>query len=137
MMSLPRLLALYVLTLGGFLAVDLLWLGILARGFYARHLGDMLRPDVNWGAAFLFYGIYVAGVLILAVFPALEARSLGRALMLGAVLGFVAYAAYDLTSLAVMRDFPAGMVPVDMIWGTILTATTAAVGYGAGRWLLG
>ena len=131
-----RLLAVYLLTFVGFLAIDLLWLGVVARDFYARQLGSLMRPDVNWGAAFLFYGIYVAGVLVLAVWPAVQVESLARAALLGAVLGLVAYAAYDLTSLAVMEGFPAGMVPVDMIWGTVLTASTAAVGYAAARWLL-
>jgi len=131
-----RYLAVYLLTFAGFLVIDLLWLGILARDFYARQLGTMMRQDVNWGAAFLFYGIYVAGVLILAVWPAFEAESLARAAALGAVLGLVAYAAYDLTSLAVMEGFPTGMVPVDMIWGTVLTGATASVGYAAARWLL-
>ena len=131
-----RYLAVYLLTFLGFLLIDLLWLGVVAREFYARQLGAMMRQDVNWGAAFLFYGIYVAGVLVLAVWPAIEAHSLGRAVLLGAVLGLVAYAAYDLTSLAVMEGFPAGMVPVDMIWGTVLTGSTAAVGFWAWRWLL-
>jgi len=131
-----RYLALYLVTLAGFLVIDLLWLGVIAKDFYARQLGSLMREDVNWTAALLFYAIYVAGVLTLAVWPALQTRSLGRALLLGGILGFVAYAAYDLTSLAVMRGFPPGMVAVDMVWGTVLTGMTAGVGYLAARWLL-
>ena len=126
----------YGLTLVAFLVIDLIWLGIVAKPFYDRQLGAMRAAEVNWGAAFLFYAIYVGGVLVLAVWPAFEAESLGRALLLGGTLGLVAYAAFDLTSLAVLEGFPAGMVLPDMIWGTVLTAATAAVGFGAARWLL-
>lgn len=131
-----RSVALYGLTFLVFLAVDLLWLGFVAREFYARQLAALMRSDVRWGAAFLFYLIYVVGVLLLAVAPGLEAESLRKAVGLGAVLGIVAYAAYDLTNLAVMEGFPGRMVVVDLVWGTLLTASVAGVGYGLGRWLM-
>lgn len=131
-MNLPRWLALYGGTLATFLALDALWLGVIARGFYARQLGPLLRSNPDWGAAGLFYLLYVGGILILAVLPGLEAGSLLRAAGRGAVLGLVAYAAYDLTNLATLNGFPRGMVAVDMIWGTVLTALVAAAGYGIG-----
>ncbi len=131
-----RAVALYGLTFAVFLAVDLLWLGFVAREFYARHLASLMRTDVRWGAAFLFYLLYVLGILLLAVTPALEAESLRKAMFLGAVLGVVAYAAYDLTNLAVLEGFPGRMVVVDLVWGTLLTASVAGVGYGLGRWLM-
>jgi uncharacterized membrane protein len=129
------LLLLYLLTAAVFFAIDLVWIGIVAQGFYQEHLGHLLRPDVRWEAAVAFYGIYIAGILVFAVVPGLAVASLGRAVALGAFLGFFAYATFDLTSRALFRDFPAIVVAVDLAWGTLLTATVAAAGYGLGRWL--
>jgi uncharacterized membrane protein len=131
----PRLLGLYVLTAVVFFAIDLVWLGVVAASFYQRQMGDLMRPDVRWGAALAFYALYIAGILVFAVLPGLEAGSLGRSVALGAFFGLVAYATFDLTSLALVRDFPEAMVVVDLVWGTVLTATVAAAGWGVGRWL--
>lgn len=128
---------LYGLTAAVFLAVDLLWLGVVASGFYQDQLGHLLRSDVRWGAALAFYLVYVAGILVFAVLPGLEAGSLLRGAALGALLGFVAYAAFDLTSRALFRDFPLTVALVDLAWGTVLTAAVASAGYGFGRWLGG
>jgi uncharacterized membrane protein len=128
-----RPVVLYVGTLTAFLIIDLLWLGVVARSFYADQMGSLLRADVRWGAAFLFYLIYVGGILVLAVAPALEQGSLQRAALQGALLGLVAYAAYDLTNLATLEGFPTRVAWVDLAWGTALTASVAAVGYWIGR----
>lgn len=126
-------LRLYAITLGIFLVLDLLWLGVVARGFYRAQLGGLMRPDVQWGAAVLFYLLYAAGILVLAVEPGLARGSVGRAAFLGGVLGLVAYAAYDLTNLATLSGFPGRLVAVDLAWGTCLTATVAALATAAGR----
>lgn len=118
-----------------FLAIDVVWIGVVANRFYQHHLGFMLRPDVQWVPAMLFYLLFIAGVLVFAVMPGLERASLGRAVALGAFLGLVAYATYDLTSLALIKGFPRIVAVVDMVWGTSIAATIAAVGYGAARWL--
>jgi len=110
-------------------ALDLVWLGIVAKGFYARHMGSLLRPDVKWVPALLFYVVYVAAIVVFVVMPAAERRSLGRALAMGAFFGLAAYATYDLTSLALIRDFPMIVVLVDLAWGVVLTTVAAAVGY--------
>lgn len=130
-----RLIGLYALTAAVFFAIDLAWLGLVAASFYRRQMGDLLRPDVRWGPALAFYALYIAGILVFAVLPGLESGSLGRTLALGAFFGLVAYATFDLTSLALVRDFPAPMVAVDLIWGSVLTAGVAAAGWGFGRWL--
>jgi uncharacterized membrane protein len=130
-----KLVGLYGLTAIVFLAIDLLWLGVVARGFYRAQLAHLLRTDVIWPAALVFYGVYVAGILVFAVLPALETASWGRALALGALLGFVAYATFDLTPLALLRDFPVKLVAVDLAWGTALTACVAVSGFAIGRWL--
>ena len=120
---------LFVIALPIFLAIDLLWLGVVARTFYREQLGVLMRPEVNWGAALSFYVLFVAGIVILAVAPAIEKESLLRAVGLGATLGLVAYAAFDLTNLAVLQGYPATMAWVDMIWGTILTGTVSGLTY--------
>jgi uncharacterized membrane protein len=128
-------LKLYGLTALVFFALDLVWLGAIARGFYREHLGHLLRADVLWPAALAFYGLYVAGVLVFAVLPALEADSWTRAAALGAFFGLVAYATFDLTSLALFRDFPGVVVAVDLAWGTALTSGVAVTSYALARWL--
>jgi uncharacterized membrane protein len=127
--SAAALLKAYAACVVVFLALDLTWLGLVAKGFYAEQMGHLVRPDVRWGAAILFYLIYVAAIVVLCVVPAVEKQSLARAVSLGAVFGLAAYAAFDLTSLALLKDFPAKVVWVDLTWGTVLTAAVAAAGY--------
>jgi len=134
-MSPLTFLMLYGLTALVFFIVDLVWLGVVAAGFYQSHLGHLLRPDVVWGAALVFYLLYIAGVLVFAVLPGLDAGSLTRTLALGAFFGLVAYATFDLTCMALMRDFPPVVVVVDLIWGMALTTSVSAAGFVIGRWL--
>lgn len=114
-------------------ALDLLWLGVLAKGFYAKYMGSLLRPDVKWVSALLFYGLYVSAVVVFVVMPAAERRSLARAMGLGAFFGLAAYATYDLTSYALIRDFPLTVVLVDLVWGVVLTTVASSAGYAAAR----
>jgi uncharacterized membrane protein len=130
-----QLLKLYGLTALVFFAVDLVWLGVVAAGFYQRHIGHLLRPNVVWPAALLFYALYLVGVLVFAVVPGLAAGSLARAVALGGFFGLVAYATFDLTCLALFVDFPVIVVVVDLLWGMVLTAGVSAASFGLGRWL--
>jgi uncharacterized membrane protein len=118
-----------------FFAIDLTWLGVVAKKFYADQMGHLTRPDVQWGPAILFYLIYVAAIVVLCVKPGLERDSVGRAAALGALFGLAAYAAFDLTSLALLKDFPLKVAVVDLIWGTVLTATVSGVTTAIGRWM--
>jgi len=127
--GLGRALGTYAITLAIFFAIDLVWLGVVAKNFYRQHIGHLLGPDVNWAAAVLFYLIYIAGIVFFAIKPALEAGGATRALAHGAVLGFIAYATYDLTNQATMRDWPALVTVIDLAWGTILTGTVAFLSY--------
>jgi uncharacterized membrane protein len=122
----------YVSALVAFLAIDLIWLGIVARGFYRRQIGFLLADQVNWWAALGFYLLFVAGVLVFAVGPALEARSPRKALLLGGFFGLVAYATYDLTNLATLKGWPLIVTLVDLAWGTLLAAAVSGIGYLAG-----
>ena len=120
----------YVVTLGVFLALDSVWLGMIADGYYRDRIGHLMGP-VNWQAAVLFYLVYIAGIVFFAVLPALgeATKPLRTAVTQGAALGFVAYATYDLTNLATLRGWPMDMVVVDICWGTVLTGAVAAVSY--------
>jgi uncharacterized membrane protein len=135
-MSATRFLLVYALTLPIFLALDLVWLGLVARSFYQQHLGHLLSPQVNWVAAITFYLLFIAGVVFFAVAPALEARSALRAAAYGALFGLLTYATYDLTNQATLRDWPVIVTLVDLAWGTVLSASVAFFSYEATRRLL-
>jgi len=122
-------LKLFAIALPTFLVIDLVWLGLIARSFYRSQLGPLMREEVSWGPAVVFYLIFVAGIVILAAWPAIERESFSRAVTLGAILGLVSYAAFDLTSLATLQGFPRTMALVDLAWGTILTASVSAITY--------
>ena len=107
------------------LALDLLFLGVVARGFYAAALGPLMRPEVNRVAAGLFYAFYVVAIVLHAVRGAPSVASAARR---GAGLGLVAYGTYELTNWAVIAGWPAVLVPVDLLWGVVLTAGAAAMG---------
>jgi uncharacterized membrane protein len=126
---------LYLLMAVALFAIDFIWLTRIAEPFYHRHLGHLLRADPLVGAAAAFYALYIVGIIVFAVVPALEADSLGRALVLGGFLGLVAFATFDLTCRALFKDFPMIVVWVDLSWGLTLTGSVAAAGYGIGRWL--
>jgi uncharacterized membrane protein len=123
----------YLSALAAFLAIDLIWLGLVARGFYRRQIGFLLADQVNWWAATAFYLLFVAGVLVFAVGPALQAHSLQKALLLGGFFGLVAYATYDLTNLATVKNWPLIVTLVDLAWGTVLASAVSGIGYLAGK----
>jgi len=117
---------------GGLLAMGLLdavWLSTMVPMLYRPRLGALLLPRPVWWAAITFYLLYGAGVVFFAVQPALKAESLSRAAMLGAALGLMAYATYDLTNQATLRDWPVVITVVDLIWGMVITASAASAGY--------
>lgn len=124
-----KLLIPYAAALVFFLAVDLLWLGVIMRDFYRAGIGHLMGDAFNIPAALIFYALYVVGIMIFAVMPALEAGAWQRAAVMGLLFGFFAYATYDLTNLATLRDWPLSLSLADMAWGSVLTAATAVVGY--------
>jgi uncharacterized membrane protein len=125
---------LYLLTVPVFLAIDMVWLGVVAKGFYQTNLASFLGP-VHWVAAIIFYLIFIIGILIFAVAPALEVGSLVRALVLGALFGFFAYATYDLTNLATLKDWPLNVTLIDMVWGAVLSGSVSVISYSIARYL--
>ncbi len=110
-----------------FLAIDMVWLTKIARGLYLGEIGPLLLETPNIGAAIAFYVLYISGLTFFALVPAYEANSIGKAFLLGAALGAIAYGTYDLTNLAVMRDFTTRIALIDWAWGTILTGSVSAL----------
>ena len=136
-LSLGRAIGTYAITLVIFFAIDLVWLGVVAKNFYRQHIGHLMSPEVNWGAAVLFYLIYIGGIVFFAIKPAIEAGTAARALAHGAAFGFIAYATYDLTNQATMREWPLLVTVIDLAWGTALTATVAFLSYHVSSRILG
>ena len=130
-----KLIISYALTTLVFFAIDLTWIGLVAKKFYWENLDGLLKDDVNWIAALIFYLLYIAGIFVFAILPAVESDSFKSALFYGALFGFFCYATYDLTNLATLKGFPLKVVVVDMIWGTILTASVATAGFFITRWV--
>jgi uncharacterized membrane protein len=105
-----------------FLVIDAIWLSTIGRSFYVPELGAILRPRPVWAAAALFYAVFVVGLILFVINPAVAAGSVGQAILMGAAFGFVAYATYDLTSYATVQNYPLSVAIVDMIWGSVLAA---------------
>jgi uncharacterized membrane protein len=120
---------LYFITLPVFFAIDMIWLGLVAKNFYSQHLGFLMRPDVNWSAAIIFYLLFIAGLVLFVISPAVEGQSWVRALVYGALFGLVTYSTYDLTNLATVKNWPMIVTIVDLIWGTVLSASVSVVSW--------
>lgn len=120
---------LYCIALPIFFALDMVWLGVAAKNFYIKHIGFLMKTDVNWTAAILFYLLFVAGLVVFVVVPALERDSWLRALLFGALFGLITYATYDLTNLATLKDWPLVLTIVDLMWGTLLAASVSVGTY--------
>jgi uncharacterized membrane protein len=128
-----KLVIAYVAALIVMLALDFVWLSTVGPTLYRETLGDILAPDVNYPPAIAFYILYVVGIVYFAVRPALREGNLGKAILNGALFGFFAYATYDLTNQATMRNWTLQITLVDMAWGAFLSAVGASVGYIAVR----
>jgi len=128
-------LKLYLATLVAFFAIDMVWLGLVARSFYRRHLGFLLAPNPNWLAAIIFYLLFILGILLFVVLPGLKGNSLRITLLYAALFGLITYATYDLTNLATVKNWPVLVTVVDLIWGTVLSVAVSWVGFMAGKWL--
>jgi len=123
---------LYLIALPVFFAIDMVWLGVVAKGFYRREIGSLMRSPVNWPAAIVFYLLFILGLVVFVVAPAMDRDSWVRALGYGALFGLITYATYDLTNLSTLRDWPVLLTVVDLIWGTVLAAAVSVVTYGIG-----
>ena len=127
---------LFFVTLLAFFAIDIVWLAVVSKKFYSRHLGYLMAPKPRWAAAIVFYLLFIGGLLLFVVAPGLQADSLGRTLLLAACFGLVTYATYDLTNLATVKDWPLVITIVDLAWGTTLSILVSLVSFLAGKFLL-
>jgi len=118
-----------------FLALDAIWLTTMADRLYRPALGRLMLDRFEPVPAIMFYVVYLVGVLAFAVVPGLESRRWTTALGFGALLGLVAYATYDLTNQATLRDWPWRVTAADLCWGTFVTAVAAATGCRIALWL--
>ena len=114
------------------LCADLFWLGVVAKGLYAKHIGGLLRDQVVWPAALAFYAVYIGGIVLFVLAPSFrDGSGVGMTALLGGALGFFAYSTFDLTCLALLRNWSLTITLIDIAWGAVLTGMTSAVS----RWL--
>lgn len=132
-MSLAKYLILYVLTFIVFLVIDFIWLGFISKNLYRDNIGHLMSDSVNVWAAFAFYLLFVLGILVLIVVPALNEGNFSKMLIFAALFGLICYATYDLTNWATLKDWPVKIVAIDMIWGTVLSTSVAAISYYIGN----
>ncbi len=124
----------YVATLLAFAGIDFVWLGFIAHGYYRSQIGHLLATDFNLVAAAAFYLVYVVGLMVFAVMPAIASGGVMRGLVLGAMFGFFCYATYDLTNLTTLKNWSLPLSLVDMAWGSLVSGIAAAFGtWVAGR----
>lgn len=123
------LLKLYAACLFIFCSIDFLWVGLIAKKWYSREIGYLLVDSIHWLPVVGFYMLYAVGILIFVVFPALQLGSGTYALFYGAFLGLITYAAYDLTNLATLKNWPILLAVCDMLWGSFVTGITSVIVY--------
>jgi uncharacterized membrane protein len=120
---------LFLIALPIFFVIDMAWLVLVAKKFYQQQIGFLMKPDINWFAAIIFYLLFIAGLVIFVISPAVEKHSWVHAVIFGALFGLITYATYDLTNLATMKDWPLLVTIVDLIWGTVLAASISSITY--------
>jgi len=120
---------LYAIALPVFFAIDMVWLGLVAKNFYKSQIGFLMKPDINWTAAIIFYLLFIVGLVLFVIMPAVEKGSWMYALLFGALFGLIAYATYDLTNLATLKDWPILVTIVDLAWGATLGALVSVITY--------
>jgi len=120
---------LYLIALPVLFAMDMVWLGIVAKNFYRQQIGFLMRPDVGWVAAIIFYLLFIVGLVLFVIAPAMEKHSWLHALLFGALFGLIAYATYDLTNLATIKNWPMIVTIVDLAWGAIIAASVSVITY--------
>jgi len=125
----PQLIISYFLTALVFFLIDMVWLGLLAKDLYRDQLGELMKDQIVWPAAILFYVLFIVGIFIFAILPAVEKNSLGHALLMGILFGLFTYATYDLTNYATLKDWPLQLVFIDIAWGMILTGLVSTAGF--------
>lgn len=125
----------YVIAFVIFLAIDAIWLGLVAPKFYKSQIGHLMAESPNLIAALVFYLVFIVGVVYFVVNPAIEAQSISKAIVAGLLFGFMTYATYDLTNLATLKDWPITVTIVDLVWGSFLSTAMGVLTYLIYNWL--
>lgn len=120
---------LYFIAFPVFLGIDMIWLTLVAKNFYAKQIGFLMAKNPNFLAALIFYLIFIAGLIVFVVTPALDKKSWMSAILMGAFFGLVTYATYDLTNLATIKNWPLIITFVDLVWGMFVSATVSIITY--------
>ena len=107
----------------------MIWLGLVARNFYRDQIGFLMKNDIDWTAAIIFYLLFIAGLVLFVITPAQEKDSWVHALLYGAIFGLITYATYDLTNLATIKDWPLTVTMVDLAWGAVLAGSVSTITY--------
>jgi uncharacterized membrane protein len=134
-MTITKIITLYFLTVPVFFAIDMLWLGVIAKDFYKGQIGFLMRTDIIWWAAILFYLLFIVGIIYYAVLPAHATGDWTKALLFGALFGFFTYMTYDLTNYSTLKDWPLPLVIVDTLWGVVLSASVATASFFIARFI--
>jgi len=128
-------LKMYIIAFIIFLAIDAIWLGLVAPKFYKSQIGHLMSEKPNLIAALVFYVLFVIGIVYFVVAPGIDAQSISKILVAGALFGFMTYATYDLTNLATLRDWPIKVTIIDLIWGTSLSTLIGVGTFYIYNWL--
>ena len=124
-----NILKLYLVTVVVFFLVDIIWLGFISKNLYKEYLGHLMAPKVNWGAALVFYLMFIAGLIFFVTDPAIAKENIMYAILAGGFFGLITYGTYDLTNLATLKDWPLNITIIDLVWGTFLNAATSGITY--------
>jgi len=120
---------LYFIALPVFLAIDMIWLGLIAKNFYAKQIGFLMKSNINWLAAIIFYLLFIVGLVLFVITPAMQKNSWLQVLLLGALFGLITYATYDLTNLATIKDWPVLVTIIDLIWGMTVAGAVSVISF--------
>ena len=129
-----RQFAAYAGTVIVMIGLDLLWLGVIAKPIYQHGIGHLMADQPSVPVAVLFYALFGLGLVVFAVLPAGPAPGWGRTVGMAALFGFFAYATYDLTNLATLKQWPIGLSVIDIAWGTCISGASAAGGQALMDW---
>jgi len=125
----------YIIAFIIFLAIDAIWLGLVAPKFYKAQIGHLMAEKPNLVAALVFYLVFIVGVVYFVINPAIEAQSISKVIVSGLLFGFITYATYDLTNLATLKDWPLLVTGIDLAWGSFLSTTIGVLTYLIYNWL--
>ncbi len=132
-MTIMNFLKMYLIAVPIFFIIDLFWLGVIAKDIYQKYMGHLMRATPNWPVAIIFYLLFIVGLVIFVISPAIQKDSWTYALFYGAMFGFFTYMTFDLTSLAVLKDWSWQIAIIDIIWGIVLSSSVSVAAYFISR----